>query len=146
MLLVSTAEDPANPVGELVSTEQPLGLNYFAFAMNPLRLDGIEPRALGRQQTPHYPDPMAAGFDFAVVGGDPASHLMAFMPACVVPDKKQSLLAPLLEPVARDRPFALLSQGAAPALWHPTTNAEKVARSGKTRSRPRNLQPTVDGF
>src|SRR5215210_2949883 len=100
MLLVSTAEDPANPVGELVSTEQPLGLNYFAFAMNPLRLDGIEPRALGRQQTPHYPDPMAAGFAFAVVGGDPASHLMAFMPACVVPDKKQSLLAPLLGPVA----------------------------------------------
>ena len=34
MLFVSTAEDPANPVGELVSTKQPLGLNhYFAFAM-----------------------------------------------------------------------------------------------------------------
>lgn len=49
MLFVSTAEDPANPVGELVSTEQPLGLNYLAFAMNPLRLDGIEPWALGGQ-------------------------------------------------------------------------------------------------
>ena len=68
--------------------------------MNPLRLDGIEPRALGGQQTRHYPDPMAAGFDLAVVGGDRASHLMAFMPGGVVPDKKQSLLAPLLEPVA----------------------------------------------
>src|SRR5918993_1531025 len=33
MLFVSTAEDPANPVGELVSTQQPLGLNYLAFAM-----------------------------------------------------------------------------------------------------------------
>jgi hypothetical protein len=51
-------------------------------------------------RTRHYPDPMVAGFDLAVVGGDPASHLMAFMPGGVVPDEKQSLLAPLLKPVA----------------------------------------------
>src|SRR5215204_4925756 len=73
MLFVSTAEDFANPLGELVSTEQPLSLNYLAFAVNPLGLYCIEPRALGRQQTWHYPDPMAAGFDTAVVGADPAS-------------------------------------------------------------------------
>src|SRR5829696_9680244 len=100
MLFVSTAEDLANPVGELVSTQQPLGLNYLAFAVNPLRLYCVEPRALGGQQTRHYPEPMAAGFDLAVVSGDPASHLMAFMPGGIVPDKKQSLLAPLVEPVA----------------------------------------------
>src|SRR5215211_3986683 len=100
MLFMSTAEDPANPVGKLVSTEQLLGLNYLTFAMNPLWLYCVEPWALGGQQTRHYPDPISAGFDLAVVGGDPASHLMAFMPACIVPDKKQSLLAPLLEPVA----------------------------------------------
>ncbi len=100
MLFVSTAEGLANSVGKLVSTEQPLGLNYLPLAMDPLRLDRIEPRALGGQQTRHYPDPMAAGFDLAVVGDDPLSHLMAFVPACVVPDEKQSLLAPLLEPVA----------------------------------------------
>src|SRR5215211_1031797 len=100
MLFVSTAEDFANPLGELVSTEQPLGLNYLAFGVNPLRLYCVEPRALGGQQRWHYPDPMAAGFDTAVVGADPASDLMAFMPACVVPDKKQGLLAPLPKPVA----------------------------------------------
>src|SRR5512132_210147 len=33
MLFVSTVEDRANPVSELVSTEQPLGLDYLAFAM-----------------------------------------------------------------------------------------------------------------
>jgi hypothetical protein len=103
MLFVITAEDFANPLGELVSTEQPLGLNYLAFAVNPLGLYCIEPRALGGQQTWHYPDPMAAGFDTAVVGADPASDLMAFVPACVVPDKKQSLLAPLPKPVAAPR-------------------------------------------
>src|SRR5215203_2349264 len=85
MLFVSTAEDFANPLGELISTEQPLSLNYLAFAVNPLGLYCIEPRALGRQQTWHYPD------------------LMAFMPACVVPDEKQSLLAPLSKPVAAPR-------------------------------------------
>ena len=103
MLFVSTAEDFANSLGELVSTEQPLGLSYLAFAMNPLGLYCIEPRALGGQQTRHYPDPMATGFDTAVVGADPASDLMAFMPACVVPDKKQSLLAPLFEPLTAPR-------------------------------------------
>src|SRR3712207_240789 len=100
MLFVSTAKDLANSVVKLVSTEQPLRLNYLPLAMDPLRLDRIEPRALGGQQTPHYPDPTAAGFDLAVVGDDPLSHLMAFVPACVVPDEKQSLLTPLLEPVA----------------------------------------------
>src|SRR5215217_9753060 len=92
VLFVSTVEDPANPLGELVSTEQPLSLNYLAFAVNPLGLYRIEPRALGGQRTRHYSDSMTAGFDTAVVGADPASDLMAFMPACVVPDKKQGLL------------------------------------------------------
>src|SRR5512132_2676596 len=100
MLFVSTVEDRANPVSELVSTEQPLGLDYLAFAMNPLRLDGIEPRTLGGQQRWHYPDPSAAGFDTAVVGADPAPHLSAFVPRGVVPNKKQDLVAPPLEPVA----------------------------------------------
>ena len=100
MLFVSTAEDFANPLGELVSTEQPLGLNYLAFAVDPLGLYCIEPRALGGQHRWHYPDPMAAGFDTAVVGFDPISHLMAVVPTSVVPDEKQGLLAPLPKPVA----------------------------------------------
>src|SRR5215212_10412711 len=100
MLFVGTAEDFANPLGELVSTEQPLGLDYLAFAVDPLGLYCIEPRALGGQQTRHYPNPMTAGFDLAVVGEDPISHPMALVPTSVVPDEKQSLLAPLSEPVA----------------------------------------------
>jgi hypothetical protein len=100
MLFVSTAEDPANSVGELVSAKQSLGLNYLAFAVDPLWLDCVEPRALGGQQTRHYPNPMASALDFPVMSGDPASDLMALMPACVVPDKKQGLFTPLLESVA----------------------------------------------
>src|SRR5829696_3079377 len=43
---------------------------------------------------------MAACFDTAVVGGDPVTHLSALVPACVVPDQEQGLLASRLEPMA----------------------------------------------
>jgi hypothetical protein len=33
MLFVNTAEDLANPLGELVSTEYPLGLDHLALAV-----------------------------------------------------------------------------------------------------------------
>src|SRR5829696_1405953 len=184
MLFVSTAEDFANPLGELISTEQPLSLNYLAFAVNPLGLYRVEPGALGGQQTRHYSDSMAAGFDTAVVGADPASDLMAFMPACVVQIRSRASLplclslwqhqerncvvmeltgrpstnlsqVSLSSPAdkarsrrvlwARDRPFWLPSRGGGPALWHPPRNAQKVARSEKTSSRPRNPEPTPDG-
>src|SRR5215204_2908837 len=44
-----------------------------------------------------------ACFDTAVVGGDPVTHLSALVPACVVPDQQQGLLASRLEPVAAPR-------------------------------------------
>src|SRR5215208_2378420 len=102
MLVMRTIENLTDPICEFISTEQPLGLNYLAFAMNPLRLDCIEPRALGRQKARHYPHPGFATsvFDPAVVGGDPASHLMAFVPGGIVADQKQGLLPSLFEPVA----------------------------------------------
>src|ERR687889_322205 len=100
-----TTEDATDPICELISTEQHLGLCDLAFAMNPLGLDCIEPRALGRQKARHYPHPSFATtvFDLAVVGADRASDLMALVPGGIVPDQKQGLLAPLLEPVAAPR-------------------------------------------
>src|SRR5919112_560304 len=100
MLVVRTSEDPADPVGELISAKQSLELRDLAFGVDPLGLDGVEPRALGGQRARYYPNPMAAGFNPAIVGGDPTSHLMAFVPACVVPDQQQDLLAHSLEPSA----------------------------------------------
>jgi len=99
MRLVDTAEHPADPVGELVSTEQPLGLDDLAFAVYPLGLYGIEPRAFRRQKAGHYPYSGFAIiiFDLAIVGGDPVAHFMTFMPGGVVPDQKQRLLASGLE-------------------------------------------------
>jgi hypothetical protein len=97
MLVMWTSEDPADPICELISTEQPLGLCDLAFAMNPLGLYRIEPRALGRQQAGHYPHPTFATtvFDSAVVGGDPVSHLSAFVPGGIVPEIRSRAFLPL---------------------------------------------------
>ncbi len=99
---MDTAEGPTYSVGELVSAEQSLGPDYLAFAVDPLGLYGIEPRTLGRQKAGNYPYSSFATtiFDLAVVGGDPVTHLVAFMPAGVVPDQNQGLFAPLFELLA----------------------------------------------
>jgi hypothetical protein len=46
MRVMRTTEDPAYPLGKLVSPQKTLGLDHFALAMNPFGLDGIQPRAL----------------------------------------------------------------------------------------------------
>jgi hypothetical protein len=127
MRLMDTAEGPTNPISELISTEQPLGLNYLAFGVDPLGFYRVEPQALGGQQTRHYPHSgfACAGFDTAVVGGDPLAHLSALMPACVVPDKKQSLLAPPLE---------LLSE-------HQERNCVVIALTGRPSTNLSQLSP-----
>src|SRR3712207_5109548 len=46
MRLVGTAESLADPLGELISAEQPLGLYDLPLAVDPFGLYGVEPRAL----------------------------------------------------------------------------------------------------
>jgi hypothetical protein len=63
------------------------------------------------------------------VGVDPTSHLMAFVPACVVPDQKQGLLTPRLEPLATP-PKKLRGYGAQRALsGRPSTNLSQLSSS-----------------
>src|SRR5918994_6252512 len=121
MLLVSTVKYSADPLGKLVGTKQPLGLRNLAFAVNPLGLYRIEPWALGRQQAGHYPRSgfASAVFDLAVVGGDPVTHLSARMPACVVPDKKQGLLAPLVELLTAPREKLCSYRAHGAAIYEP---------------------------
>src|SRR5215208_6143925 len=111
VLFVSTTEGRVNPVGKLVSPEQPLGLDYLAFAVDPLGLYGVEPRTLGGQQGRHYPYPTAAGFDTAVVSSDPLSHPVALVPTSVLPDEKQSFLSPpvALLPTPPEKPCAYVA-------------------------------------
>ena len=57
MLVVRTTEYPADPIRELVSAEQSLGLRHLAFAVDPLGLYRVQPRALGGQRARYYPNP-----------------------------------------------------------------------------------------
>src|SRR4051812_30656715 len=97
MLVMRTTEDSTDPVGEFISAQQPLGLYHFALAVNPFGLYRIQPRTLLGQKAAYDPYSLATLFDLAIVLAEPAPHLAAYVPACVVPDEKQDLLAECFE-------------------------------------------------
>src|SRR5215212_4686531 len=95
MLVVRTSKRRADSLGQLIGTEQTLGFDYLALAMNPLGLHRIEPRALLGQQATDDPLPFydLAPFQCPVAPTDPAANLPAYVPGSVVPDQHQHLLA-----------------------------------------------------
>src|ERR687897_742823 len=97
MPVMRTPESPAYPLGELIRTEQPIELHDPPFAMHPLRLDGVQPRTLFRQKATYDPHSLPAVFDLPVVPSEPPADLFGDVPAGVVPDEKQNLLAELFE-------------------------------------------------
>ena len=88
MLVVRTTENPANPVGKLVSAQEIVRLDHFALAVNPFGLNRIQPRALLGQKTTYDPDPTPTVFDVAVVLVESSPDLFGDVPARVVPDEK----------------------------------------------------------
>src|SRR5947209_9051694 len=95
-----TIEDPADSIGELISAQKVLGLYNFSLAVHPLRFDGVQPRTLLGQQAAYDPHTFAAVFDLAIVPTKPPPELFGDVPACVVPDQKQNLLAESFKPFA----------------------------------------------
>src|SRR3712207_8360159 len=77
MFVVRAVESRADSLGELVGTQQCVGLNHLAFAMDPLGLHRIEPRTLLGQQASGDPHSgfTAAVFDLPVALPDPAPDL-----------------------------------------------------------------------
>src|ERR671936_95069 len=53
---VDTAVDSADAVGQLSRRQQASGLDHLALAMQPLRLNRIEPRTLAGQEAHKQPD------------------------------------------------------------------------------------------
>src|SRR5215211_7424010 len=103
MLVMRTTKDPANSVGELVSSQQSVGFYDLALAVYPLGLYGIEPRTLLGQQAAHYPNSAPALLDFSVVRSEPAPDLFGDVPARVVPDENQHSVPYRLELLATPR-------------------------------------------
>src|SRR5215203_5445619 len=103
MLVMRTTERPADPVGELVGSQQAVEFDDPSFPMNPLGLDGVQPRALLGKMATHHPHPLAAVFDAAVVPAEPSPDLFGDVPGSVVPDEEQNLLARRFELLATPR-------------------------------------------
>src|SRR5687768_339148 len=100
MLVMRTVKGSTDAIRQLVGPEQAVGFHHPPFAVYPLRLDRIEPRALFRQQAAYDPHPFSTPFDLSVVGGDPLSDLFGGVPAGVVPDKEPHLLTSRFESLA----------------------------------------------
>ena len=90
-----TAKRAANPVGQFVGPQQPVELDDSPFAMNPLGLYGVQPRALLRKKATDDPHSLATLLDSAVVFSEPSPHLPGDVPARVVPDQKKGLSCPV---------------------------------------------------
>jgi hypothetical protein len=103
VLVMRTVEDRADPICQLLSREQPLGLYDLALAMDPLGFHRVVPGALLGQKAAHDPHSTAAVFDSSVVRGDPPSELFGDVPGSVVPDQNPYLLARRLKLVAPPR-------------------------------------------
>jgi hypothetical protein len=105
MLVVRTPEDATDSVGEFIGAKQTPGLYNLALAVNPFGLDRVEPRTLLWQQAAYDPNSGFAStvFDLAVVRTEPTPDLLGDVPARVVPDKEQDLLAKSFELLAAPR-------------------------------------------
>jgi hypothetical protein len=69
--------------------DEPIGFGHRAFAVHPVGLDRIQPRALARQGADDDAHALAAASHHPVVGTDPLLYRMADVPAGVVPDEEQ---------------------------------------------------------
>src|SRR5215210_4502797 len=139
MLVMRTTENPADPVGELVSAQQTVGLDHFALGVNPFGLYSVQPPALLGQQAAYDPHSSfaAALFDLAVMFSEPAPDLLGDVPACVVPDEKQDLLANSFELFAAPRKKLSRYGTDGPAIHEPQRRLREF----------RHIEPvTGDGF
>src|SRR5919106_1664703 len=97
MLFISTAKVITDPLGQLLATEQAVGLHYPTFGMDPARFDGVEPRAFGGQGTGENAHPLASALDRAVVFPNPVFHFLTDVPGGIVPHQEQRLFAQRLQ-------------------------------------------------
>src|SRR5215208_8484568 len=93
MLVMWTAEYPADPVSEFVGAQRTLRLYHLTFAMDPLGLYGVKPRALLGQKAAYDPHSISTLFDLEVMFSEPPPELFRDVPAGVVPDENHNLLS-----------------------------------------------------
>jgi hypothetical protein len=110
MRLLRTAIIGTDPSFQLLSTQNTVSFRNIAFAMNPLRLDWVEPRAFGGQEARENTHALPGLLDRSVMALEPGTNNLTFVPRGVIPDEHKScdrlcsqMLATGSQKVNRDR-------------------------------------------
>jgi hypothetical protein len=94
MLVMRTTEDPTDSVGELVSTQQTVGLDHLALAMHPFGFYGVQPWTLLGQKAAYDPHSFSRLLDTTVVLAEPSSYLTAYVPAVALSQMRSNTFLP----------------------------------------------------
>src|SRR4051812_48818850 len=102
--MMSRAKVVTDTVSQLLRGQNAVGFGYRALAMYPLRLDVVQPGALGRQEAGDNLNAFLAfsstGKHLLIVLPYPVAHFPTDMPGGIVPDEHQHSLVFLSQPLA----------------------------------------------
>ena len=131
MLVMRTSESGTDALGQLVAPQQTVRLYNLAFAVNPLRFDRVEPRALLGQQTGDYPHPSFAEalLDFPVMRADPSTNLAAYVPKLALSQIRTNTFLPAASSLSEhhERKRVVI-----PLTGRPSTKRNHVSSSSGT--------------
>ena len=88
-----TSEVSIHSLHQFSGCQQTGGVDHGSFPMDPMRLQGVEPRTFDRQETRQKADALAVPFDAPVVLADPVPHGVAAVPRGVIPHQQQRRFA-----------------------------------------------------
>jgi hypothetical protein len=100
---MQTSSIGPDPLGYLLCGQHTGGFRDGAFPVDPLRRDGVQPRALTRQPARDDTHALPGVFDVVVMRTEPWAHQLAFVPRSVVPHQQQGALPPCGQTVAAPR-------------------------------------------
>src|SRR6266498_33937 len=113
MLFIRTVIGMAHTLGKLLRGEQAVSFHHSALAVQPLRLNRVEPWAFGGEIAHQYPHSVTSSFmlHLVVMFLDPLLNLTASVPGRIVPHHHQYPLASL--PQLTAAPFQVAGRHAA---------------------------------
>src|SRR6266567_2077941 len=93
MRFIGAAKVSTNALSQLLGREQAIRFYHSLLGVDPLRLDGVEPRALGGQEERQNANAFPRLLDLLVVLPNPTPNHFADMPGGIIPDQEPVALA-----------------------------------------------------
>src|SRR5437016_13097530 len=105
MRFIGTSKVNTDTLSQLFGGQQPIVLNHIAFAVDPFRLNRVEPGALRRQEEGQDTHACGRLLDLPVVLANPGANGLTLVPGGIIPDqepvgftlREQTLAAPVQE-------------------------------------------------